>query len=185
MLEYKLNNDETIKYKKGLSEAEYLTVIEFAIDAYKDGIGGQQDLFGVVPYNPVKAQQAFYRALCEVCIEDYDSARYAEYFEAGIPVILVMEVSNAAEAWDTVQSIIDNSMSMSVTINKFLSGVLSMLDEKLSEGVDMAKVLKKFPKDLSKALADYTEVMSPSKAEFDEKVENGDFAKLEKQEEQK
>lgn len=185
MLEYELNDNETVKCKKGLSEAEYITTIEVAIDAYKDGIGDQKDLLGVVPYNPIKAQQAFYRALCEMCIEDYDSSRYAEYFEAGIPVLLTMEVANAAEAWDTIQDIINNSMSLSVTINNFLVGVLNLLDEKLPEGVDMAKVLKKFPKDLGKALSDYTAVMSPSKAEFDEKLANGDFAELEKQEEQK
>lgn len=77
MLEYKLNDKETIKCKESLSEAEYLAIIDVAIDAYKDGIGNQKDLFGVVPYNPVKAQQAFYRALCEICIEDYDSNRFS------------------------------------------------------------------------------------------------------------
>lgn len=182
MLEYKLNDNETVKCKNSLSEAEYITVIEVAIDAYKDGIGGQKDLFGVVPYNPVKAQQAFYRALCEICIEDYDSSRFSEYFEAGIPNLLSLEVINAAEAYDTVQDIIANSMSLSVTINNFLSGVLNLLDEKLPEGVDMTKILKKFPKDLGKALADYTAVMKPSKAEFDEKVQNGNFKDLEKEE---
>lgn len=183
MLEYKLNDKETIKCKESLSEAEYLAIIDVAIDAYKDGIGNQKDLFGVVPYNPVKAQQAFYRALCEICIEDYDSNRFSEYFEAGIPSLLVMDVINASEALDTVYDIINNSMSISVTINKFLSGVLSLLDEKLPEGVDMTKILKKFPKDLSKALESYTSIITSSKEEFDEKLANGDFKNLEKKEE--
>ncbi len=185
MREYKLNDNETVKWKGSLSEAEYVALIDIAIDAYKDGIGDQKDSFGIVPYNPIKAQQAFYRALCEMCIEDYDSNKFAEYFEAGIPYLLVTYVTNAEEALQAAYKIIDDSLSMSVTVNKFLSGVLDLLDEKLPEGTDMVKVLKKFPKDLGKALSDYTSVISPSKEEFDRKVENGDFAELEKQKEQK
>lgn len=94
-----------------------------------------------------------------------------------------MDVINASEALDTVYDIINNSMSISVTINKFLSGVLSLLDEKLPEGVDMTKILKKFPKDLSKALESYTSIITSSKEEFDEKLANGDFKNLEKKEE--
>lgn len=179
MLEYKLNDTETIKCKEGLSETEYIAIIDVTIEAYKDGIGNQKDLLGVVPYNPIKAQQAFYRALCEMCIEDYDNQRFSEYFEAGIPSLLISEVKNASEALNTVNNIINNSMSLSVTLNNFLSGILNMLDEKLPDGADLTKVLKKFPKDLSKALINYTEVMTPSKEEFDEKEKNGEYKGIE------
>lgn len=179
MLELKLNDKETIKFKEGLSEVEYITIIEYTIDAYRDGLGEQKDLFGVVPYNPIKAQQAFYRALCEICIENYDSNKYAKYFEANVPTILVKNVKNALEAQNTVNEIIHNSMSLSVTINNFLSGVLNMLDGKLPTGDDLAKSLKKLPKEFNKMLETYSTIKNASKKEFDGQLNNGEYKELE------
>lgn len=182
MLEYKIN-DEIVKYKNTLSEAEYLTVIETAIDAYRDGLGGNLDMLGVVDYNPIKAQQAFYRALFGMLIENYDSDKYDLYFSNGLQYELLNNVINAKNALETINDIIKNSMNISMVLNKALSGLLNLMNEKLPDGVDMAKVLKKFPKDLAKALEQYTEVMTPSKSEFDKKVQNGDYKELEKNKE--
>lgn len=182
MLEYKIDN-ETIKYKKTLSEAEYLTVIETAIDAYRDGLSGNTDMLGVVDYNPIKAQQAFYRALFGILIEDYDGEKYDLYFSNGLQYELINNVINAKNALDTINDIIKNSMNISTVLNKMLSGILNMLDSKLLDSVDINKLLKKFPKDLGKALEQYADVMTPSKSEFDEKVQNGDYKELEKNKE--
>lgn len=182
MNEYKLDNESVIKYKNSLTEAEYITLIEVAIDAYQNGIGESKDNLGIVPYNPIKVEQAFNRVLLSLCVKDYDEDEYDLYFSNGVHNVLVANVTNASDAWEMVQEIVTNSLSLSVVINNFMEKVITMLDGKLPEGKDLLKVLKKFPKDITKALNDYASIIEPTKAEFETKLANGDYKDIEKKE---
>lgn len=164
MKEYEIDKDNVIKYKTFLTEAEYITLIEMSVDAYVNGIGDNTDNLGVVPYNPIKAQQMFNRTLLSICIENYDENKYELYFENMIAEQLIDEVNNALEAWKTVEDIMDKSISISVRFNDFLNKVLDILDSKLSDGAQLEKLLKALPKDLNVALDKYRKILTPNTA---------------------
>lgn len=182
MKELKLNDGTIIKYKEALSEAEYITLIDLALDAYIEGLGKHTDDLELVPYNPIKATQAFNRGLLSLCIDEYDSEKYDFYFQNNVHNILIDDVNNALDAWVMVTDLIERSVSLPMVVNNFLNNVLNILDGKLPDGKSMEKLLNKFPKDFGDAINKYAEILKPTKEEFDEKLENGDYSDVEKKE---
>lgn len=175
MKEFKLKDESIIKYKDSLVESEYIALIQTSMDAYQYGIDERKDHLSFTKYNPIQLQKAFNRALMILCIEDYNEENYDTYFAEGVHNELKFEVENALDAWCTIENLVLNSTDVSVTISKFLSDVLLMLDKKLPEGDGIAKALKKLPKDWGKVFSDFKEITEPTKAEFDAKVEAGDY----------
>lgn len=158
MRELKLSDESIIKYKESLNEAEYITLIEVAMDAYQYGIGDNFDNLNFMNYNPIKAEQAFNRTLLSICIADYNSDDYDKYFTDGVHTALRLEVKNASDAWYMIESLIHSSLDVSVVVDNFLGKVLDVLENKLPNGEDMIKVLKKLPKEWTKVFNEFQEI---------------------------
>lgn len=173
MKDYKLENGTEIKYKTSINEAEYLTLLDMSLDAYQHGIGDVVDEIAFIPYNPIKAEQAFYRVLLEMVVQDYDKEMYNIYFSSGAHKTIRDSVINAQDAWNTMEYLISNSLNVSVVINNFLNKLLDIVDTKLPEGDKMVKALNKLPKEWTKVFKEFQEITGVEEKQ-EQKQENID-----------
>lgn len=158
--------EQTIKLKKDyLTNDEVNYMITEALEAYKEpsGIEGYN-------FNALNMMTNFNALLFSYCIDDYDIGNiddYNKYYNLGVQTELLMEITNAMEAYNLLNSIAKQMSSISGVIDKGLNSLISVISTKMPEREALEKMMKKLPKEFNKALEDYNNIIGNNN-------ENGD-----------
>lgn len=99
MKEYKDKGIE-FKYKEGLNEEDFVSLITSYIEAYNNGFGEVKDETEGSHKNPITAERVFNINLGNLCIENFDDELHEQIFKKGIYNFLKENIYNAKEAYN-------------------------------------------------------------------------------------
>lgn len=153
--------DNVIKLKKDfLTNVEVNYIIKESLSSYMDS--EEEDIEGYL-YNPLAMMFTFYLLLFSTCLEDFDSDSlddYEKYYSMGVQYELLRRVTNADEAYHTLISTSEKISSLENVLYNGINKVIKLLEEKMPEKDSMEKMMKKLPKDFTKAIDEYNNIFN-------------------------
>lgn len=156
--------DETIKLKKDyLTNGEVNYMVKTALEIYN----AEGDIEGY-GYSPLSMFTNFYALLFGMCIEDYniDSIEdYDKYYNLGVHTELMMEITNAMEAYNLLVSISKQLCDIPNVIDRSIQKIINIMAEKIPNGEELSKMMEKMPKEWNKVLSEYNNIIGESKKE--------------------
>lgn len=155
---------ETIKLKKDyLTNGEINYMVKTALEIYN----AEGDIEGY-GYSPLSMFTNFYALLFGMCIEDYniDSVEdYDKYYNLGTHTELMMEITNATEAYNLLVSISKQLCDIPNVIDRSIQKIINIMAEKIPNGEELSKMMKKMPKEWNKVLSEYNNIIGENKKE--------------------
>ncbi len=171
MKTFKMKDGTIVNYKEGLTEEEFISLINISIKAY-EGNDDDLDNLSFTRYNPVAMEKYFNRLLFIICIKDFNEEDFDKYFVEGIHLLLRREVINVQYAYDVLKSMVNDSLNVGNILDVNLRTLIRIIENKLPEKNELEKLLKKLPKEWSKVFGEHENLVNMPKKEFDEKYNN-------------
>lgn len=155
MKEIKIN-DIVIELKKDyLTRAEGEGIITYAIQSFNN-----KGIIEGLSYDYLGLENAFFDALCLICVKDFDDEKRELIYNAGMKNILIDKIINAKDIYNEMHFIAKEFTSIGNTLSIFVENLFSKLpNEEMLDNLNA-----KMP-ELKSALEQYNKIINGSNQE--------------------